>query len=160
MPTQSFLVAVSVMAVACAVATEGEIDFGKYFKYEDREKLLRKLESDYPGLAKLHSIGQSVQGKEIYVLQVSSGVGTGNRLLGKPMFKFVANMHGNEAVGNALVVFLAQYLLLNYGKEDRVTKLVNGTDLWLMPSLNPDGFEAGQEGKCYQVKKTNCTYIH
>ena len=25
---------------------------------------------------------------------------------------------------------------------------VNSTDLWLMPSLNPDGFAAGEEGKC------------
>ena len=73
------------------------------------------------------------------------------RRLGKPMFKYVANMHGNEAVGRELVVNLAAFLLDNYGKDDRVTELVNGTDLWLMPSLNPDGFEAATEGNCYQV---------
>ena len=70
------------------------------------------------------------------------------------MFKYVANMHGNEAVGRELVIFMTQYLLHNYGKDDRVTKLVNNTDLWLMPSLNPDGFEAASEGHCYQVSST------
>ena len=45
-------------------------------------------------------------------------------------------------------MFMAKYLLANYGTEDRVTKLINTTDLWLMPSLNPDGFAAGQEGDC------------
>ena len=45
-------------------------------------------------------------------------------------------------------MFLAQHLLTNYGVEERVTRLVNTTDLWLMPSLNPDGFAAGHEGEC------------
>ena len=70
------------------------------------------------------------------------------RQLRKPMFKWVANMHGNEAVGRQIVIFMAQYLLENYGQDDRVTRLLNTTDLWLMPSLNPDGFAAGEEGKC------------
>ena len=64
------------------------------------------------------------------------------------MMKWVANMHGNEAVGRQLVMFMAQYLLENYGTDERVTRLVNTTDLWLMPSLNPDGFAAGKEGEC------------
>ncbi len=27
-------------------------------------------------------------------------------------------------------------------------RLVNSTDIWLMPSLNPDGFAAAHEGDC------------
>ena len=49
------------------------------------------------------------------------------------------------------VVFLAQYLLQNFNRDQRVTNLVNNTDIWLMPSLNPDGFEMASEGNCYQV---------
>ena len=64
------------------------------------------------------------------------------------MMKWVANMHGNEAVGRQLVMFMSQYLLENYGTDERVTRLVNTTDIWLMPSLNPDGFAAGKEGEC------------
>ena len=44
------------------------------------------------------------------------------RELGKPMFKWVANMHGNEVVGREIVISMAKYLLVNYGKDERVTK--------------------------------------
>jgi len=52
---------------------------------------------------------------------VTLGVGE-ERVVGKPMFKWVANMHGNEAVGRQMVIFMTQYLLSNYGIEDRVTR--------------------------------------
>ncbi len=146
------------------VASAAGIDLSNYHNYTALQSLFRQLSEDYPGLARLHSIGKSVQGRELYVLRISSGldaikeeanpVGDDQRyplLDGKPMFKYVANMHGNEAVGRALVVFLAQYLLKQYGREERVTRLVNTTDLWLMPSLNPDGFEAATEGHCYMT---------
>jgi carboxypeptidase D len=39
------------------------------------------------------------------------------------MFKWVANMHGNEVVGRQLVIIMAKYLLINYGQDDRITRL-------------------------------------
>jgi carboxypeptidase M len=60
------------------------------------------------------------------------------------MFKYVANMHGDETVGRALVTILGEYLMLNYGKDERVTTLLNSTDIHLMPSMNPDGFAASK----------------
>jgi len=125
----------------------GTSDTNHYHSYEQVQAEFKEYETTHPTLAKSHSIGQSVQGRELLVLQISSGVDK-PREVGKPMFKWVANMHGNEAVGRQLVMFMAKYLLVNYGMDDRVTRLVNSTDLWLMPSLNPDGFAAGQEGDC------------
>ena len=126
------------------LATE---DTNHYHSYEEARAVFREYETRHPDLAKLHSIGQSVQGRELLVLQITRGAAAA-REHGKPMFKWVANMHGNEAVGRQMVMFLAQHLLDNYGVEERVTRLVNTTDIWLMPSLNPDGFAAGHEGEC------------
>jgi len=122
-------------------------DTNHYHSYEQVKDLFHDYEEKYTSLAKMHSIGKSVQGRDLLVLEISKNVDK-SRQVGKPMFKWVANMHGNEAVGRQLVIFMAQYLLENYGIDDRITQLVNNTDLWLMPSLNPDGFAAGREGDC------------
>ena len=57
----------------------------------------------------------------MYTFQISRGVKS-TRELGKPMFKWVANMHGNEVIGRQLVIFMAKYLLMNYGEDKRVTR--------------------------------------
>lgn len=114
----------------------------KYTHYEELKNLLNSLAKTYPDLAKVHSIGKSVEGRDLLVLEISENVR--HRDLGEPMVKYVANMHGDEAVGRELLIYLAQYLLNNYGKDRRVSKLVNRTDIFLMPSMNPDGFEKSE----------------
>ncbi|KAL0868000.1 hypothetical protein ABMA27_008658 [Loxostege sticticalis] len=116
----------------------------QYTTSSDLDKLFSDLEKTYPELAKVYSIGKSVQGRKLLVLQITKDVGLRHET--RPAFKYVANMHGDEAVGRELVIDLAKYLLMNYGKDDRVTKLVNNTDIHLMPSLNPDGFDGSKVG--------------
>lgn len=50
------------------------------------------LAKQYPDLAKVHSLGRSLEGRDLAVIEISSNVG--RRDLLKPMFKYVANMHG------------------------------------------------------------------
>nr|KAG5687054.1 hypothetical protein BaRGS_002427 [Batillaria attramentaria] len=57
------------------------------------------------------------------------------------MFKYVGNMHGNEAVGREILIFLMQYILENYHRDDRVTQIVDSTNIFIMPTMNPDGHQ-------------------
>ncbi|KAL4715300.1 hypothetical protein ACJJTC_010870 [Scirpophaga incertulas] len=116
----------------------------QYTNYHDLKDLFDDLQRTYPDLARVYAIGKSVEGRDLLVLQITENVHEEHEL--RPSFKYVANMHGDESVGRQLVIYLAQYLLMNYGKDDRVTKLVNITDIHLMPSLNPDGFEKSNVG--------------
>ncbi|KAM3963849.1 LOW QUALITY PROTEIN: carboxypeptidase D svr [Aphomia sociella] len=122
----------------------------KYTNYKDLVALFHELEKKYPDLAQSYSIGESVAGRHLLVLQITQDVK--NVHPGRPAFKYVANMHGDESLGRQLMVYLAQYLLRNYGKDERVTRLVNTTDIHLMPSLNPDGFADSKVG-CESLPK-------
>lgn len=97
-----------------------------------------RLAKAFPDLARVHSLGQSIEGRDLIVIEISKNVR--HRGLLVPMFKYVANMHGDETIGRELLIYLAEYLLLNYGIVPEVTRLVDNTDIFLMPSMNPDGF--------------------
>ena len=45
------------------------------------------------------------------------------------MVKYVANIHGDEAVTRELLLALAQHLVWNYGTNQRVTQLLNNTEV-------------------------------
>lgn len=122
--------------------SEPFLEKSEYIDHKDLHKLLLNLQAQYPNLAKVHSIGKSYENQELLVIQITEDVQ--NYHPGKPAVKYVANMHGDESVGRQLLIYLAQYLLTSYGHNDRTTRLVNQTDIYLMPTLNPDGFKASK----------------
>lgn len=54
----------------------------------------------------------------------------------------------SQAVGRELLLHFADYMLSNYGHLANVSEFMNMTVLHILPSLNPDGFEASEEGDC------------
>jgi carboxypeptidase D len=113
----------------------------RYYNTTEIEHLLYAIEKQHPTLARVHEIGQSSMGRNILAIEITTNVGHSRRIL-KPMFKYIANMHGDETVGLQLLLYLAQYLTLNYGRDDRISRIVDSTDIYLMPTLNPDGYFA------------------
>jgi len=103
----------------------------------------------YPEISKLHSVGRSGGGRELWALEISDNIGTEE--LGEPKFKYVGNMHGNEVIGRQILIYLIQYLLENYNKLPRVKHLIDNADIFIMPSMNPDGFESARVGDCTGV---------
>ncbi|KAH8418923.1 hypothetical protein KR222_004849 [Zaprionus bogoriensis] len=125
---------------------ESFLQLPHYSSQEELEDLFARLEKAYPEQARVYSIGRSLEGRNLLVLQISRS--TRQRQLLAPPVKYIANMHGDETVGRQLLVYLAQYLLGNYERSLEVSQLLNSTDIYLMPTMNPDGFARSQEGNC------------
>jgi len=54
-------------------------------------------------------------------------------------------MHGDEVVGREMLIRLITYLLDGYKAGDqRIKALIDNTHIFIMPSMNPDGFESGR----------------
>ncbi|KAF4528396.1 hypothetical protein B566_EDAN015165 [Ephemera danica] len=78
-------------------------------------------------------------------------------MIGKPDVKYVANMHGNEAVGREMMLHLihyrrnppfVNYLVTSYDSDQYIRWLLDNTRIHILPSMNPDGFEVAREGTC------------
>ena len=111
-----------------------------YHNYDELTDFLININSEFPAITNLFSIGQSVQGRELWVLEISDNPGV-NEI--EPEFKYIANMHGDETVGRELCLYLISWFVNGYGTDERATNLINDTSIFIMPSMNPDGFENG-----------------
>ncbi|KAF5270611.1 hypothetical protein FQA39_LY01349 [Lamprigera yunnana] len=121
------------------------LDFN-YHNYDQMTRFLRQTTSKFPSLTALYSIGKSVQGRDLWVMVISAS--PYEHMIGKPDVKYVANMHGNEAVSRELMLHLIHHLVSSYSTDSYIRWLLENTRIHVLPSMNPDGFEVAKEGAC------------
>jgi hypothetical protein len=116
--------------------------------YEDFVMRMQGIANDYPNLVQMISIGQSVQGRDIWALKI-----TDNPLVeeDEPEFKYSSTIHGNEGVGTETTIRLAELLSSSYGVDPDLTELVDEMEIWLVPIHNPDGYVAGSRFNAHGI---------
>jgi len=112
-----------------------------YHTYATLTTELQAVAADHPELVRLMSVGQSVQGRELWMVLISNNP---DQQVDEPEATYISSMHGDEVVGKELCIQLIHHLTDNYGIDPRVTSLVDDTELWILPSMNPDGTELGR----------------
>lgn len=111
-----------------------------YHTYQTLTEDLEAYAADFPAIARLFTLGQSVQGRELWALLISDNPDVEED---EPEFKYVSTMHGSEPVGTEMSMYLIDLLLNSYGADSRITDLIDGTAIWIVPLMNPDGLELG-----------------
>lgn len=113
--------------------------FADYPTHEELTAKLKAAEARNPGIIKVFSIGKSVQGRELWMVKISDNVNIDEV---EPEFKYISSMHGDEITGREMTTFLIEEFAEKYGKDSELTELVNNTEIFIMPSMNPDGSAA------------------
>lgn len=113
-----------------------EVVWNRYYDHAGIGEICKRLEKAHPGLIEMGSIGQSAQGRDLYLLTVTNfKKGTAER---KPAFYIDGNIHSNEIQGSEVALYTAWYLVENYGKVDWITDLLDTKTFYIVPTINPD----------------------
>ncbi len=113
---------------------------GGYLKYDEMLAELDAMLAQYPNLISARtpiSTFLTSENRPIYHVKISDNPNTNEA---EPKVLYTAIHHAREPMSMMETIFYMWYLLENYGTNDEVTYLVNNTQLFFVPCLNPDGF--------------------
>ncbi|MDZ7268741.1 MAG: M14 family zinc carboxypeptidase [candidate division KSB1 bacterium] len=99
----------------------------------------QELVQRYPQLAHLDTIGRSSTGRHPILAIRLTAPRPG--MSDKPAFLISALHHAREPLGVFICHALMNRLLSNYGSSTRHTRLLDSLEIWLVPIVNPDGYE-------------------
>ncbi|XP_003740920.1 carboxypeptidase E-like [Galendromus occidentalis] len=120
------------------------------FKHHDNSEVVKELtriHHECLSITRLYDLNHtSVRGQPLVVIEFSGNPGVHEPL--EPEFKYVANMHGDETLGRELLLKLADELCYSFRAGDPETaRLIDTTRIHIMPSMNPDGWDAATKAK-------------
>lgn len=130
--------------------------WNRYPTYQVYDSLMRRFASTYPNICKLDTIGFSTNNKLLLCLKISSSP---YQNIDKPKFCYSSTMHGDEITGIILLLRLSDWLLSNYGIDQRATNIINNTQLFINPIANPDGTYAGGDNTVNYATRYNANSV-
>ena len=116
---------------------EDSLKFDKYHSADVIYTWLERWADSYPDIVELYEVGKSFEGRPI--LQITITNKKTGRDTDKPAAFFEGSRHSGEVTSSESVMWLAKYLLENYGKDREITHLVDTKTIYLRPVNNPDG---------------------
>jgi len=111
---------------------------GEYHSYKELEADLEALQRSFPQLAKILTIGTTLESRKIYALKISDNVSEDEE---EAEVLFLGCHHAREWISVEVPFLLAKYLLENYAANADIRRLVNQSEVWIVPLVNPDGLE-------------------
>ncbi|XP_046451315.1 carboxypeptidase B-like isoform X2 [Daphnia pulex] len=109
-----------------------KMDWNSYHRIDDIYGYLNYLADSFPRLVQLVSIGSSFEGRPLYVVRISSSSsGT------KPAIWIDGGIHAREWISPAVATYIIKQLV----EEPSNERLLQNVDWYIMPVMNPDGYE-------------------
>jgi murein tripeptide amidase MpaA len=122
-----------------SIADEASHPAKGYHNYSALTKSLQDLANSNTKITQLTSIGKTLKGNDIWMLQLSGEKGP--KPEDKQALLICGNLEGDHVIGSEVALGIAEYLVNGYGKDDEVTKILDKRTFYIIPRLNPDGAE-------------------
>ena len=144
--------AVSAPAARPAAAADFPAKDAKYHTYVEMVTELQKAIADHPGIVRRFSIGKSHQGRDIWAAKISDHVETDEA---EPELLFDGLHHAREHLSVEQNLAILRWLTDGYGSNERITKIVNSREIYIVFMVNPDGGEYDLTGSPYRAWRKN-----
>ncbi|MDA1260054.1 MAG: M14 family zinc carboxypeptidase [Planctomycetota bacterium] len=121
------------------------VDFdARYYDWSEINQALLDFQTQYPTLAKRVDLNATFggplthNGRNIYALKISDNVASDED---EPNVVYVGNHHAREIATPAHMISWAGELLNKYASDAQMKTWVDSHEIWVIPTMNPDGLE-------------------
>ncbi|MEJ5302509.1 MAG: T9SS type A sorting domain-containing protein [Bacteroidales bacterium] len=112
---------------------------GGFCTLSEMENHLDNMASKYPYLiTSKTSIGTTHEGRDIYVVKISDNPEIDEN---ETKVLYTGMHHAREPIGMQQMLFFMYHLLENYESNPYIHQLLDTTELYFIPCINPDGYE-------------------
>jgi murein tripeptide amidase MpaA len=125
---------------ATQIAPAGGDMFDRYLDYDEVVQEMRNMERRMPQIARVFVLGQSLQGRTIYGLRITNNVRRERIYPNRYGVVFNGCQHAREWITVSMNLYIARMLVDGYGVDSRITDIVNNTEIYILPVINPDGY--------------------
>jgi hypothetical protein len=129
---RTLLLAVGLLAAPQDDRPNGE--YGGLYTWLRIVERVDQLCNAHPRILQRSSLGKTAEGREIPLLRVSAAKDEA-----APEVLLMAGIHPREQHPQICILELLGELVEKYGKDERITDLVNRRRIWIIPVLNVDG---------------------
>jgi predicted deacylase len=110
--------------------------------YAESLDFLYAMEKQHPDLIRIVKIGTTYEGREIVLAKISRDV---ERADEKPALLYTGSIHAREWIGQELALKFIEHVAHNQTIDPILEQSLNESSLYMVPCLNPDGYEYSRE---------------
>ena len=108
-----------------------------FHNFDSVQAELKLLNKAHPDMTSLETYGQSQEGRPLMLIRLHPPFQT---LVEKPKIFISSATHGDELITVEVVLGILNSLIDAYGKDARLTKIVDEHEIFFAPVINPDGY--------------------
>jgi carboxypeptidase T len=107
----------------------------EYKNPQEVEEFLFDIHARYPEYTKLKEIGKTLEGRPIWAIKITGS----EENVQKSVFFINGMHHAREVMTPEITTDMVEYLVTRYRSDDKVTKWMDETVIWVLPMFNLDG---------------------